>query len=82
MGILSGKGHDKMVYLNSKLYVSFQTVTDIYNISSNVTLLKSINYPSSPLSNMDISVDDYNLCYSVNTKMYLLSISGNYAQTW
>lgn len=83
MSLLSpGILNDKLIYKNSTLYVSFQTVIYIYSVNTTLTLIRNITYTNTSLTNMDISIDDNNLCYSVLNNVYLLNISSNYTQIW
>lgn len=83
MSLLSpGILNDKLIYKNSILYVSFQTVIYIYSVNTTLTLIRNITYTNTSLTNMDISIDDNNLCYSVSNNVYLLNISSNYTQIW
>lgn len=74
--------HDKMIFLDGILYVSFQTTIEIY--SANILLLThlhTITYENASTNFTDMAVDSEYLCYSVNKQITLLHI-GNWSLFW
>jgi hypothetical protein len=75
--------HDKMIYSNDSLYLSFQNGIEIYQITNSFSLLKNytVSFANTSLDYTDMSVDNNFLCYSTNFTLKLLYLY-NYTLYW
>ena len=81
LAIPASSANNKMIYTNSALYISFQTGIVILSANVMLTSLKTIDFPSTLVNYVDMTVDALLFGYSYNQTVYILSTT-NFSVLW
>ncbi len=81
LSVQASSVNNKMIYQNNLLYISFQTGIVILSGDISLTSLKMINFTSTLVNYVDMTVDALSFGYSYNNTVFILS-TADFSVLW